>query len=354
MRVIDSSDILRFSALLDKAYRIAIVTHMKPDGDALGSCTALYHFLKAKDRQVRIVLNDAIPQNLSFLTENADERDIIIYQDRTEEALKVIDESELLVCSDFNNFSRTGYLEIPLRTSTAPKVLIDHHIGADKDSFTLVFSDTEISSASELLYHILMSMPAIGQHADKLPLPCAASLMTGMITDTNNFANSTYPSTLRMASELLEAGVDRDRILYMLYNRFSESRLRLLGHILQNLLTITPDGVAYIVLDRETLEEYHIEEGDTEGFVNMPLSIGNVTMSLLLKEDGDKIRVSIRSKKGISANRCARLWFNGGGHENASGGRLYIPQDVKGMEEVAAYIERHTHIFMTDEKDEER
>ena len=128
--------------------------------------------------------------------------------------------------------------------------------------------------------------------------------------------------------------------------------MRLMGHVLKDLMTITPDGVAYIVLDRKVLQEYHIDEGDTEGFVNLPLSIAKVRMSLMLKDDGDRIRVSIRSKKGTSANRCARLHFNGGGHENAAGGRLRIPQDVSGIEEAAAYIERHTHIFMTEENEE--
>jgi phosphoesterase RecJ-like protein len=116
-------------------------------------------------------------------------------------------------------------------------------------------------------------------------------------------------------------------------------------------MTITPDGVAYMVLDKETLEKYHVEEGDTEGFVNMPLSIKNVRMSILLKEDGDRVRVSIRSKKGTSANRCSRLHFNGGGHENAAGGRLQITRDIKDISEAGEYIERHTHIFFTEENE---
>jgi phosphoesterase RecJ-like protein len=173
--------------------------------------------------------------------------------------------------------------------------------------------------------------------------------MTGMTTDTNNFNNSVYPSTFNMASELIAMGVDRDKILFNLFNQFGENRLRLLGTMLKDLLTITPDGVAYMVLDAETLKKFQIDEGDTEGFVNMPLSIKNVRMSLLLKEDGDRVRVSIRSKKGTSANRCSRLHFNGGGHENAAGGRLYIPQDIRNITEAGAYIEKHTHLFFTDE-----
>ena len=149
-----------------------------------------------------------------------------------------------------------------------------------------------------------------------------------------------------MASALLEAGTDRDMILQQLYNRFSESRLRLMGHMMKDLMKITDDGVAYIVLDKETQRNYHVKDGDTEGFVNMPLSIDRVVMSILLKEDNDRIRVSIRSKKGYSANACAKEHFNGGGHENASGGRLYIGKDVRDINEAPEYIERHTHTFM--------
>lgn len=155
-----------------------------------------------------------------------------------------------------------------------------------------------------------------------------------------------------MASDLLAAGTDRDSILQHLYNEFSENRLRIMGHMMKDLMTITDDGVAYIVLDSKTQDEYGVSEGDTEGFVNMPLSIASVRMSILMKEDGNRIRVSIRTKKGTSANTCARLHFNGGGHENAAGGRLNIPQDISGIDQAAAYIERHTHAYFSEnEKD---
>jgi phosphoesterase RecJ-like protein len=116
--------------------------------------------------------------------------------------------------------------------------------------------------------------------------------------------------------------------------------------MMKDLLTITDDGAAYMILDMETQKKYNVQEGDTEGFVNMPLSIADVRMSLLLKEDTDRIRVSIRSKKGTSANRCARLYFNGGGHENAAGGRLDIP-----VTEVEQYIKEYVHTYLTEDED---
>ena len=349
MKDINSGNICLFERMSEEAERICMVTHMKPDGDAIGSVTAMYHFLRKSGKSPHIILNDTYPSYLSFLITPELSEDIYIYDNNPEAARREIINSDLIICLDFNAFHRTDRLEGPLEESDGRKILIDHHLNPARELFDLSFSETEISSASELLYHILRNTSAIGNDATRLGEKCAQSLMTGMTTDTNNFANSVFPSTLHMASDLLAAGTDRDFILNRLYNQYSENRLRLMGHMMKDLLKITGDGVAYIVLDRYTQEEYKTAEGDTEGFVNMPLSIADVRMSILAKEDNDRIRISIRSKKGTSANRGARAYFNGGGHENAAGGRLTIPEDIRGIDEVGEYIERTTHIFLNDE-----
>ncbi len=349
MQDICSTNIQALETFIADARRICITTHMKPDGDAIGSCTALYHYLVTCGKSnVKIILNDRHPAYLNFLTDSLPREALVVRGDKPEDADICLGDSDLIFCLDFNAFHRTDGLEKALESSKADKILIDHHLNPDRNSFQLSFSETDVSSASELLYHILMETGRIAHNATMLPRQTAVALMTGMTTDTNNFANSVYPSTFRMASSLLAAGVDRDAILSSLYNNYSENRLRVMGHMMKDLLTITGDGVAYIVLDRKTQEEYSVAEGDTEGFVNMPLSIAGVRMSLLLKEDDGRIRVSIRSKKGTSANRCAVLHFNGGGHENAAGGRLNIPADIAGIEEAAAYIEEHTHKYFTE------
>lgn len=346
MKAINAIDIEKLNHMLQDSAKTVIVTHMKPDGDAAGSTTALYHFLKAYGKaDIKIVLNDRFQKVLEFLVDENTSKDIIVYADHPKEASEHIEAADTIVCLDFNAFHRTDRLEALLDSAPASKILIDHHLSPDLEKFDLAFSETEISSASELLYQILMLMPQIGNDATRLPKEAATSLMTGMTTDTNNFANSVFPSTLNMASTLLAAGVDRDYILSQLFNQYGENRLRLMGHMMKDLLTITEDGAAYIILDMEAQRKYNVQEGDTEGFVNMPLSIANVRMSLLLKEDTDKIRVSIRSKKGTSANRCARLHFNGGGHENAAGGRLNIP-----IQEVEDYIKKHIHTYFTEDE----
>ena len=349
MKDINSGSIRRFEDMIHDAGNIVITTHMKPDGDAIGSCTAMYHFLKKLSLAPKIILNDSYPSYLSFLTTGEVADDIIIHADNPTQAEEGIHGADLIICLDFNAFHRTDKLEVMLSEAIGKKILIDHHLSPAREMFDLSFSETEVSSASELLYHILTATSVIGNDAGRLGQECACSLMTGMTTDTNNFANSVFPSTLHMASDLLAAGVDRDMILDRIYNQYRENRLRLMGHMMKDLLKITADGVAYMVLDRKTMDLYDVAEGDTEGFVNMPLSIADVRMSILVKEDEDRVRISIRSKKGTSANMCARQFFNGGGHENAAGGRLHIPGDIKRMEEAAEYIERNTHIFLNNE-----
>ena len=347
MKDINTHNINLFMELTGKAARPVIVTHARPDGDAIGSSVAMYHFLRMAGRKdVRIVLNDNYPDYLRFLTEAVCKEDLLINDSTPANAREAIIDSDLIICLDFHAFHRTKDLEPYLQESNAPKILIDHHLDPDRNQYALTFSKTDISSASELVYSILMATPLIAGDAARLPSEASLAIMTGMTTDTNNFNNSVYPSTLAMASELLKTGTDRELILNKINLEHSESRLRLKGHMLKDLMQVTEDGVAYMVLDRKTQEEYRMKEGDTEGFVNEPLSIADVRMSILAKEDTQEIRISIRSKKGTSANRCAKLFFDGGGHENAAGGRLHIP-----ISETGDYIRKYTHIYMTEHEE---
>ena len=347
---ISPSEISALEQLIRRAEKITVTAHMRPDGDAAGSCVALYHCLKEMGKEVRIVLPDACPGYLGFITDTVSPGHMTDWETDESGARKAICGCDLIFSLDYNAFHRTGKMEQAMNDCTAYRILIDHHLNPDRGEFGLVFSETEVSSTAEYLYHILMATSIYCGDAGKLPPVSALALMTGMTTDTNNFANSVFPSTLRMASSLLEAGVDRDMMTGHLYNEYRESRVRLMGELLYTNMKITGDGVAYMILDRKTIEKYGLQEGDTEGFVNIPLSIGKVRMSCFFKEDTDRIRVSIRSKKGISANRCAALYFHGGGHELAAGGRLTIPDDVKSVSEVASYAENAVHKFMNEKQ----
>jgi len=174
--------------------------------------------------------------------------------------------------------------------------------------------------------------------------------MTGMTTDTNNFMNSVYPSTLIMASELLAAGTDRNAIIYSLYFSYPKRRLDAEGFFLTKKMKILPQGVAFAVLDKCFTNRFHLKEGDTEGFVNIPLSMEGVNYSILLKEErgSSNVRVSIRSKKGYSALDLCDKFFHGGGHEMAAGGRLTIGEDIRCIDDAEKYIKNSIKQFFNE------
>ena len=348
MNITDKEQLIKISEMHDmvlKADHIAIITHMNPDGDALGSSLGVMGWLDMLDKHAEIFTSDRHAATLDFIFSEEDKQRLHSFDEDKEFCIKYIGESDLIICLDFNSLSRSGMIEDYLAASKAKKIIIDHHVNPEQEQFDICFSKTDISSASELVYQILMQMPETKGDASNLPHNSARGLMTGMTTDTNNFANSTYPSTLRMASELLEAGVNRDEIVSHINNEYREERLRLMGLLLKDELTILPNGVAYMILDRDTMNHFNIMEGETEGFVNLPLAAKKVKMSIFLKEDEHKYRFSARSKKGTSARKLAETYFYGGGHELASGGRLPF-EKASNKKEAKAYIEMVCNEFM--------
>ena len=318
--------------MLGRAGKVVITSHVHPDGDAVGSTTAMLSYLTdGLGIEAFAVFPDEVPDYLRFIVP---ERLSGRIGWGVKAAASALRGAGLLIALDFNDLSRTEALKDRFLAFRGPRVLIDHHVGPDTVSFDLVFSETEISSTCELLYWILTAASG----SESLPAACKDALLTGMTTDTNNFANSVFPSTLEMASGLLRAGVDRDRILENLYQKGRENRLRLLGHLLSERLIITPEGAAITIFREEDRKRFGILEGETEGFVNMPLSIGKVRISGFFKEEDGILRVSLRSKKPLSARELAVRAFHGGGHEQAAGGKILVPEDIPTMDAAGDYL----------------
>ena len=340
--ILSAEKISRLDSLLEGATRVAVVGHTHPDGDALGSTSALAVYLRDLRRKgVCCLFSDTPADNLQFFLPGS--VPFLFYDREPEAVLDRIAHCDLVVLLDANDFSRTEQLAPALKASRARKVLIDHHLNPDTEAFDLAFSTPDISSASELLYWILRSLCG---SAEALPADAARALMTGMTTDTNNFANSVYPTTFQMASELIAAGVDRDALLQQLYQSYRENRVRLMGYMQHEGLHILPGGGAYMILTTEIMDRFDLREGESEGLVNVPLSIGAVRLSVLLKENGDHFRVSVRSKKGTSAQQLALRFFHGGGHENAAGGKLLIGTDIPSAADAPAYVESALQSFL--------
>jgi len=316
--------------LLAQSRRAAIAVHTHPDGDALGSGIAAMEYLKAEwGMSARLIVPTTPPDSMNFLTEGEDITDASVDM---EAAAAIIKDCDLLLVLDMNAFNRADELEPLLQACKAQKLLIDHHLNPDLPAFDLAFSQNDISSACEMLYYVLKSL------GKPIPPKAATALMTGMTTDTNNFANSVYPSTLQMASELLEAGVDRSYILEKLYQSERRERLAAFADLLGRHLKIMPNGIAYIIMTSEMFEAYGIKDGETEGLVNIPLQIEEVKISIFLREEGGLYRASIRAKKGWSANKIAVEYFHGGGHELASGGKLRYPDDIPDKNAAEQYL----------------
>ena len=342
---IDKDSVRRLDALFRGAASVTVAAHPHPDGDALGSVSGLVSYLReCRGKDAVAVLPDSPAATVRFIV--PDSVPLLCFDTDPEACRRRIDGSDLIVLLDANGFSRTEGLQGAFEASSAPKVLIDHHVGPDRERFQVVFSTTDVSSASELLYYILKELPDIGGDASRLPAAAARALLTGMTTDTNNFSNSVYSGTFQMAAELIAAGVDRDAVLAQLYNRYRENRVRVMGYLQYEAMRITPEGLAYIIATRDILDRFGVDEGETEGLVNIPLSIDRVKMSILLKQDKDHFRVSIRSKKGWSAREAADARFHGGGHENAAGGKLWYPGDIDTPEDAAAYLEQVSRDFL--------
>ncbi len=352
MKKLSDAGLEEFNRMVRGAAHAVISTHAHPDGDAIGSSLALARYLSGRGVSTRIVLPDPCPENLAFAIDDTASEFVI---DKPREAEAALKEADLLISIDYNSPRRTEHLEEAVRSVSGHKVLIDHHISPENGFYDLVFSETEVSSSCELLYDILLRMPEIGEQAERLGKEIGTDLMLGMTTDSNNFSNSTWPSTLKMAGELIAAGVDRDALLENLYNNYRENRFRFMGYFLSKKMKITSEGVAYAVVSADEIRSFGIRDGETDGFVNIPLGIGAVRMSVFIKEEDsrDRLRVSVRSKECTSANRFANLYFNGGGHERAAGGRLAVPAEISGIDEADEYVEKCAREFFSAENNKE-
>lgn len=321
MRIYKNTELLW--SLVTSSSSIVLVGHANPDGDAIGSVSAMYHFLKQQGKHALTMFPNPFPSFL-FRLDPVD-CPALIYGKDSETCNRAISDADLIICLDMSGPKRIDDMADAVFGSKAKKILIDHHLHPEEAFFDVVVSDTEVSSTCELLFSLILDFPGINSDTENLSLDCATSLAAGILTDTNNFSNSIFPSTLERMSLLLKRGVDRDSLYNDIFCSYSASRMKLMGHLLSEKMTLIHDGrVAFIILEKAEKEKYSFQTGDSEGFVNLPLRIRKVCMSALLTEDDGFVKVSLRSKGSLDVNSFARQYCNGGGHLNASGGRLYM------------------------------
>jgi phosphoesterase RecJ-like protein len=314
--------VLDFSVLkniLSQRKKIAIVSHTNPDGDSIGSSLALYHFLKAYGHLPEVVVPNEYP---GFLAWMPGEENILLCTRDKEQGRKALSEAEIIFCLDHNAPSRTGEMEEAFKNAGGLKIMIDHHVNPDLSAYDMTFSTTETSSTSELVFDMMSELnPGL---IDKTISEC---IYVGIMTDTGSFSYScNSEKTFRTVAELYKNGIDGVKIHKLVYDTFSESRLRLLGYCLSEKLVVLPEyHTAYIWLTRKELNRFNFKTGDTEGVVNYALGIKGIKFAALFTEKENKIRISFRSTGNFEANVFARTHFEGGGHKNAAGGDSFIP-----------------------------
>ena len=304
----------QLSTLLEKQQRCVILPHKNPDGDALGSTLALYHFLNKKGHECSLISPNEYPTFLSWLP---GEENIICFSKNEEKSSQLIAAATVIFTLDFNALGRIAPMDEYINASSATKVMIDHH-EAPQDYAALMYSNPELGSTCEMVYNVLHTW-------DKklLDQNIASCLYTGIMTDSGSFRfPSTTATTHKIVAHLLELGVDHAQIHQNIYDSYRFERLQLLGISLNNLKRIDNLNAVYTTLSQEELDRCDFRKGDTEGFVNYGLSLDGIKLAVILIENKQEgiIKMSFRSKGTFDVNQFAREYFNGGGHINAAGG----------------------------------
>lgn len=311
-QIFPKDSVRELKQLLDQSDNILVTCHMRPDGDAIGSTLGWYHMLRARGKNVTVVIPDRMPKSLEFLPSTSE---VVVYTQHKQYADRLMNEADLILQCDFNAYYRQGNLAAEMEKSPAFKVLIDHHQKPMIDS-QLKFSYPEMSSTCELVYRLMCDL---GWYMD-MPDSTAQCLLTGLITDTQNFTvNCGDPEIYKVLEGLLHKDVDKSQILWEATRFTSYSAMKLNAFAISEKLEVFEQHrCGLITLTADELKRFNYQKGETEGLVNEPLRIRGIIYSIFLREDEDCIKVSMRSRFDFPVSElCEEL--GGGGHLQAAG-----------------------------------
>ena len=319
INLLNDGDLECLRQLIAESEKIVVCCHQNPDGDAVGSVLGWSEYLRLQGKDPLMVVPDMYPDFLQWLPNT---EKLVRYDKHTERVDAALADADLVFCLDFNRLERTEKMGEVMKDCAARKVMIDHHPDPTIPG-AFCISHPELSSTCEIVFRVIWQLGGFEAMGKKTAVP----LYCGMMTDTGGFTyNSTAPEVYFIISQLLTKGINKDKIYRNVYNNYSEWRIRLIGYVLyQKLQVFSEKRACYFALTRQDLKRFRYVKGDAEGLVNMPLQIKNMRLSISLREDTERdnlIWVSLRSVDDFSCTKVAERWFNGGGHLNASGGRL--------------------------------
>lgn len=315
-------NIQALETFLSTQRKAVILTHFKPDADALGSSLGLSGYLKKKGHTVNVITPSDYPNFLSWMPGNSE---VIVFQkEKPSIPASLIEKADIIFCLDFNTLSRINELGEMVRNSKAKKVLVDHHLEPE-DFADFVQWDVAAASTAELVYGLVEEL----NDTHLVDANIASCLYAGLMTDTGGFRHpNTTHQVFLVAAALVAHGADPAAISKLIYDTNSLERLRLLGFVLSQKLHVLPEfKTAYISLNAEEIKKFGSQTGDTEGLVNYGLSIKGIKLSVMITDRKENIKLSFRSLGSFSVNDFARTHFQGGGHRNAAGGQTNLTLD---------------------------
>ncbi len=331
INLLQDTEVATLNELVAASQRIVICGHKSPDGDALGSCLGWAEYLRSLGKNPFICVPDAYPDFLKWLP--CSER-IVRYDKHPDVVSEAFDKADLVFCLDFNSSDRIDEMKDCLLSTKAKVVVFDHHLNPVFPNADLLVSFPTCSSTCELVFRIVWQLGGFESMNRKWAVP----VYCGMMTDTGGFTyNSTNPDIYFIISQLLTKGIDKDKIYRNVFNTYSPWAIRFRGYVMcQKLNVIDELHASYYSVTKEEMERFHFIKGDLEGLVNEPLRISGHKLSISLREDVEKenlVLVSLRSYDDFPCNKVAAEFFNGGGHLNASGGKLFC--NIQEAEQIA-------------------
>lgn len=297
-----------------EAEHVVITGHKSPDGDSIGSCLGLYRFLKSLGLNATICHPDPCPNFLEWA--KRDDK-IIDFESEEQSVRSSLAEADLIFCLDYNGAGRLGdEMGQELLKSGAKKIMIDHHLNPE-DIFDIAVSQPEVGSTSQLIYELISA----SGNESKATAEMVEPLYLGIMTDTGSFRfDSVDARTHEIVSKILATGLNHTKIHENTFDGNRMDKLRLRGYAVAEKLEVLPEfKTAIISLTAAEMERFNYIKGDTEGLVNIALSVEGVEVAAFFAEKDGKIKISFRSK-GPAVNEIAADHFDGGGHKYAAGG----------------------------------
>ncbi|MEJ6590116.1 MAG: bifunctional oligoribonuclease/PAP phosphatase NrnA [Crocinitomicaceae bacterium] len=301
-----------FKTLLNAAENILITTHKSPDGDAVGSAAACARFLEAYGKKAIVLLPDPPAPNLMTFLEG-------ISYDVFADFTTSIDTFDLMFCLDYNHPYRVGEaMESLVLDMKGAKIMIDHHPNPT-EFCDLTISRPDVCSTAQLFFEVLEECDLTSY----LTKEASEALYLGIMTDTGSFRFPSVTSkTHDVLNKLLTKGVKAFEIHEKVFDQNTKGRILLRAYAISNKFEqIEGTPIAYMSLSQDELTRFSFQKGDTEGLVNIPLSIAGISISVFMVENEEgKVKMSFRSKGDYFVNEFAQENFNGGGHKYAAGG----------------------------------